>query len=91
MLVQYDVPGRVMYHERIVTCASTTEAGRYSILTPDMDHYVDDVIVSGDAEEDDFVDIVYTNGLGDRPPHLAGIATYMFEAPFPSDDYFGSS
>ena len=56
-----------MYLERTVTCASTAEAGRYSILTPDLDHYVDDIFGSGDAEEDDFADIVYTNGWGTGP------------------------
>ena len=75
----------MLSHERIVICVSVAEAGRYAMLALDWDHYVEDIIVSGDAEEDDFVCIVYTNGLGDRLPHRAGIATYMFDALFPSE------
>ena len=70
VLVCYDIPGRALFHERIITAVDPETPGQYAVLTPDLDHYVEDCRVTEDIRE-----TLATLGLGDVPRALAGRPT----------------
>ena len=76
LLVCYDVPGRELFHERIITAVGPETPGQYAVLTSDLDHYVEDCRVTEDIRE-----TLATLGLGDTPRALAGRAVYRFGPP----------
>ena len=77
LLICYQIPGAPLFHERIICAVAPppAPAGRYVVLTPDDDQYVEDCVVSADNQE-----VLATRGLGDSPAILGRRATYRFGA-----------
>ena len=43
VLIRYDVPGPELWHERLITGTDANNAGWCAMLTPDQDHYAEEI------------------------------------------------
>ena len=74
LLVVCDVPGREVWHERLVTAADAWRPGLYSDVTPDRDNYVEELSMAT-------VDVSGVRSLerqGTTPPGVRDAAIYRF-------------
>ena len=46
MVVLYDVEGAEVWHERLITARDAGRPGTYAVLTPDYDHYVEELTMT---------------------------------------------
>ena len=62
--IRYDVPGEHVFHERLVPAISPRGDGVCATLTPDGDHYIEQLTL----EDEDLAAIRSIAHSGDTPP-----------------------
>ncbi|CAE8586488.1 unnamed protein product [Polarella glacialis] len=76
LAVRYNVAGRVLYHERVVTGKVPNKRLRYMILTPDGEHYDEDY-----EDSQDFDDVLVLRAPGELPAGMLVASFYRFPVP----------
>ena len=74
LLLCYDVPGVDLWHERLVTAISPHTAGLFAVVTPDLDHYGEECILTNE----DLRGIRHLARQGDTPPGILAANVYRF-------------
>ena len=80
VLVQYNLPGPIVYHERLILCVCPN--GDYGVLDPDLDTYSEDY----SATNATLAGVTPSIGIGDTPTGMMPGSVYGFDFPLPSSD-----
>jgi len=79
VLVRYNLPGALVWHERIILCVSPH--GEFGVLDPDLDVFGEDYSAHNPA----LVSVLPTEGVGDVPATVPAGAVYGFNYPLPTE------